>query len=279
MLIRCWGSRGSIAVSGRECLKYGGDTTCLEVVSGSGDLIIIDAGTGIRALGNELVKNGRRRMNIILTHPHWDHLSGFPFFKPLYRKQSDIHVRGPRTTRDSVMNIVSKTMSPPYFPVELEDINADISFHSTGPESFEIGGVKIRSIPLNHTNRGVGYRLEEGGRSFVFLTDNELSHPHPDGLKREDYERFSEGADLLFHDAEFTPEDYRRKKGWGHSVYVETVELALKAGVKKLGLFHHNQDRTDGEIDAIVKDCKKIITKRSSKLKCLAVATGTEIKL
>ncbi len=279
MRIKCWGSRGSIAVSGRKYLKYGGDTTCVEVVSNNGDLIIIDAGTGIRELGNELVRTGRNSINVIFTHPHWDHLSGFPFFKPLYRKDTDIHVRGPRTTRDSVMNIVSKTMSPPYFPVELEDISSDISFHATGPKSFEIGSVKIQSIPLNHTNRGVGYRLEEDGKSFVFLTDNELAHHHPEGRKAADYMKFSEGADLLFHDAEFTPEEYKNTKGWGHSVYLDTVELAMKAGVRKLGLFHHNQDRSDDGIDKIVRHSKRVIKENSSELKCLAVATGTEIKL
>ncbi len=279
MLIRCWGARGSIPVSGGEYLRYGGDTTSIEVVSSEGDLIIIDAGTGIRRLGNRIVKQDEGRINIMLTHPHWDHLSGFPFFKPLYRSNSEIHIRGPRTTQDSLMKIISRTMSPPYFPVELEDIHAEIEFHGTGPESFWIGPVRVTTIPLNHTNRGVGYRLEEDGKCFVFLTDNELAHPHPSGLGFDEYVRFSEGADLLFHDAEFTPEDYEQTRGWGHSLYTDTLNLALKAGVKRLGLFHHNQDRTDEEIDRIEKDCRRIIRENGSGLECFAVATGAEAEV
>jgi len=280
MLIRSWGSRGSIAVSGSEYLKYGGDTTCIEVVSKKGDLIIIDAGTGIRRLGNKLVKEKRLGINIIFTHLHWDHLSGFPFFKPLYRKESRIEVWGLRTTQDALKKIISKTMSAPYFPVDLEDINADIRFHSTGPESFKIGSVTVKTIPLNHPNGGVGYRLEEDGISFVFITDNELGgHRHPGGMRLEDYVLFSKGADLLFHDAEFTPKDYQRAKGWGHSLYPDALNLALLAGVKRFGLFHHNQDRTDKEVDLIVTACKRITAERRAKMNCFAVATGTEIDI
>ncbi|MBI5598901.1 MAG: MBL fold metallo-hydrolase [Deltaproteobacteria bacterium] len=279
MLIRTWGSRGSIPVSGREYLKYGGDTSCVEVVTDAGDLIIIDAGTGLRRLGSRCVAEGISRINLLITHSHWDHLCGFPFFRPLYRKGSDIRVMGPRTGQGSLKKIISKTMSHPFFPVELKDIRARIRFISTGTRAFEIGGVRIKGIPLNHTNRGVGYRLEEGGRSFVFLTDNELGHRHPHGRGYDDYVRFAEGAEVLFHDAEFTPGDYARVKGWGHSVYLDSLRLALDAGVKKLGLFHHNQDRTDKEIDGIVRECRGIIAKRRSRLKCFAVATGTEIKI
>ena len=142
-------------------------------------------------------------------------------------------------------------MAPPYFPVDLKNIHANIKFHATGEEGFDIGSVHIKTIPLNHTNVGVGYRLEEDGKSFVFLTDNELKHRHENGLKFIDYVKFSNGADVLFHDSEYTTEDY--KEGWGHSICYDSLELALKAGVKILGLFHHNQDRTDDEIDHIKK--------------------------
>ena len=276
MIVRCWGSRGSIAVSGKEYLKYGGDTSCVEVVSNSGDTIVIDAGTGIRALGNSLINEKRLKLSILLTHAHWDHLSGFPFFKPLYLKESVVDVRGPRTTQDSVKTMVSKTMAPPNFPIELEDIHASMEFHSTGPERFRIGSINVQTIHINHTNIGVGFRFEEDGKSFVFLTDNELAHPHPSGQSFDEYARFSEGADLLFHDAEFTPEDYKHTKGWGHSVYLDTVKVALQAGVAELGLFHHNQDRVDAEVDKIVKDSKRVIKENSSKLKCFGVASGSE---
>lgn len=280
MLIRCWGSRGSIAVSGKEYIKYGGDTTCIEVVSNAGDLIIIDAGTGIRALGNKLFREKTRKFNLLLTHAHWDHLSGFPFFKPIYGKGNTIKVYGPQPTQVSLKSIISKTMSSPYFPIELEDINAEISFLGMGHnEHYSIGSISITSIPLSHPNEGVGYRLEEDGKSFVFLTDNELTHHHPIGQDYSDYVEFASGADLMFHDAEYKKEEYKLTKGWGHSVYLDTVKFALDSNVKALGLFHHNQDRTDAEVKEIEKDCKRIIRENGSRMKCFAVATGTEVKL
>lgn len=277
MLIRCWGSRGSITVSGTEYIKYGGDTTCIEVVSDDGDLIIIDAGTGIRRLGNRLVAEGRHgRISLLLTHAHWDHLSGFPFFKPIYMSDSEITIYGPQPTQVSVKSIISKTMSSPYFPIELEDINASITFLGMGNKDYSIGPVNISTVPLSHPNQGVGYRLEEGGRSFVFLTDNELSYHHPTGLDYNGYVEFASGADLLFHDSEFNREEYRSTEGWGHSVYLDTVKLAMDARVGTLGLFHHNQERTDREVEAIEKECRKVIKENGSGLKCVAVGAGME---
>ncbi|HBG46305.1 MAG TPA: MBL fold metallo-hydrolase [Deltaproteobacteria bacterium] len=280
MLIRCWGSRGSIPVSGKDYIKYGGDTTCVEVISNSGDLIIIDAGTGIRRLGKRLVAEGQRKMHLLLTHGHWDHLSGFPFFKPIYRKESEIKIYGPETTQDSLKKIISKTMTAPNFPVEFEDINADISFLGMGPKSYSIGSVNISTIPLSHPNHGLGYKLEEDGRSFVFLTDNELAFRHPFGVGYDDYKRFCEKADLLFHDAEYKKEEYESEtRGWGHSTYLDTLDLAIGSGVKRLGLFHQNQDRTDAQVDEIVRECKEVIKKKGSSLECFAVAAGTEVSL
>ncbi|MBE9528653.1 MAG: MBL fold metallo-hydrolase [Proteobacteria bacterium] len=279
MLIRCWGSRGSIAVSGKEYLKYGGDTACIEVVGEGGDTLILDAGTGIRRLGTELMKRRKKEIHLLLTHAHWDHLSGFPFFKPIYSTKFDIKVYGPQETQASLKRIVSKTMASPYFPVELDAISADISFLGMGNKDYSIGSFNINTIPISHTNEGVGYRLEEGGRSFVFLTDNELKHTHPTGVTYSEYVEFVRGADILFHDAEFKKSEYRHTEGWGHSVFTDTVALALDAGVKSLGLFHHNQERTDKEIDAMVKEARELIRKKGKKMKCFAVAQDMEIEL
>ena len=279
MLIRCWGSRGSVAVSGREYIKYGGDTTCVEVVGRSGDLIIIDAGTGIRTLGNRLIKEKRFDINLLLTHAHWDHLSGFPFFAPIYNEECSIKVYGPQPTQASLKAIVSKTMKTPYFPIELEDIHAEITFLGMGNRGYSIGSVKITSIPLSHPNEGAGYRLDESGKSFVFLTDNELTHRHPTGLDYGEYVKFAKGADLLFHDAEYKREEYGRTEGWGHSVYLDTVNFAFDSEVKALGLFHHNQDRTDDEIDEMVEVCRGLVAEKGSRMEVFAVATGTEIRL
>lgn len=279
MIVRCWGARGSIAVSGKEFNKFGGDTACIEVRSNAGDIIVIDAGTGIRGLGNTLVREGAKNINLLLTHAHWDHLSGFPFFKPIYRKDTEIKIFGPQPTQDSLKSIISKTMTSPYFPIELEDINAKISFLGMGHNNYSIGGVKISTVPLSHPNQGVGYRLEEDGKSFVFLTDNELSYHHPIGLLYEAYVKFAKDADLMFHDAEYSREEYKETVGWGHSVYLDTLNLALDANVKALGLFHHNQERTDAEVEKIEAECQRIAAEKGSKMRVFAVATGMEIKL
>jgi ribonuclease BN (tRNA processing enzyme) len=280
VFIRCWGSRGSISVSGEKFLKYGGDTTCLEVVSNNDDLVILDAGTGIRELGNKLVSEGDKRViNILLTHAHWDHLAGFPFFKPIYMQDTKIRIYGPLSTQESLKSIISKTMSHPYFPIEFEDISAEITFHEMAQSKVEIGSFKVDSVPLSHPNQGFGYKFIEDGKSFVFITDNELTHEHVGGKGFDDYVEFSKEADLLIHDAEYTPEEYKLTKGWGHSVYLDTLNMALKANVRRFGLFHINQERTDEAEDSLVEDCKRIISEKESTLECFAVASGMEIEL
>ena len=279
MLIRCWGARGSIAVSGPEYLKYGGDTTCLEIRTKNDEVIIVDAGTGIRRLGNELLNEGRHEYNIIFTHAHWDHILGFPFFKPIYVKGARINFFGCPFAQQSVKDLVAKSMKPPYFPVNFEDIKAKIVFRGACKESFTIDTVRVTPILLSHPNQGLGYKFEGDGKSFVFLTDNELTLKHPGGLDYRDYVDFCSHANLLMHDSEFTEKDYVLKKGWGHSTYSDALRLALDAGVKQFGLFHHNQDRTDTELDEIVEDCRNTIRCRKSDLACLGVCTGTEIEL
>ncbi len=279
MFIRCWGSRGSIPVSGKEYIKYGGDTTCLEIRTQSDDIIIVDAGTGIRRLGNDLIKEGRYQYNFILTHGHWDHLMGFPYFKPLFLEHPEIRMhRGP-FHKKFMESMFSKVMAPPNFPVRYSDLKAKIVYEERRPEKFEIGSVTVIPIQISHPNTGKGYKFIEDGKSFVFLTDNELGFLHPGGLPASEYMRFCEGADLLMHDAEYTPQEYNLLMEWGHSSYMDVLEMAFKAGVKKLGLFHHNQERTDDEVDEIVEDCHKIIKKRRQDLECFAVGMDMSFEL
>jgi phosphoribosyl 1,2-cyclic phosphodiesterase len=273
MRIRCWGSRGSIPVSGAEYLKYGGDTTCIEIRAKSGDLIIVDAGTGIRRLGNQLVKEKCLTYHFLLTHSHWDHLMGFPFFLPLYRAESNMIIyRCPFPGRFSE-EIVSKLMEPPHFPVRYSDLKAKITYRDGCPSDFQIGSVTVIPITLSHPNSGSGYKFIESGRSFVFLTDNELGYIHPGGLPPSDYAILCAGADLMFHDAEYTPEEYQESIEWGHSTYADAMEMALKARVRRLGLFHLNRERTDAQMDQIVDICRREIADRKSRMECFAVGT------
>ena len=279
MLIKCWGSRGSIPVSGREYLKYGGDTTCIEIRTKTDDIIIIDAGTGIRRLGNELIKEKRYKYNFIITHAHWDHLMGFPFFKPLYDARTEIHMHRWPFHKKFMENMISKVMTPPNFPIRYSEVKAKLFYEDGSPDKIDIGSVTIISIPLSHPNKGTGYKFIEDGKSFVFLPDNELGYIHTGGVQYKDYMEFSLGADLLMHDAEFIPEEYEARILWGHSMFTDVLDLALDAGVKKLGLFHHNQERTDREIDNIVETCRQKINKSGKALECFAVGSDMTFKL
>ncbi|MBI9087757.1 MAG: MBL fold metallo-hydrolase [Desulfobacterium sp.] len=277
MFIKCWGSRGSIPVSGEQYLKYGGDTTCIQVVARSGETVIIDAGTGIRRLGATL--DAVDTCYLLLTHAHWDHVAGFPFFKPLFNSNKVVEIQNTTFSGQPVKEIFNTLMSPPLFPITPNDLTAQIRFRDDFTGRFTIGSLTIDTIPLSHPNGAFGYRLTEGNKRFVFLTDNELGLAHPGDQGFDGYRAFAKDADLLFHDAEFTPDEYPQRIGWGHSIYTEALELAMEAGVKRLGLFHLNQDRTDKEMDRIQADCRSRIKANNSGLDCFAVACDMEFTL
>lgn len=279
MMVKCWGARGSLPVSGREFIRYGGSTTAMEVRSSKGDILLIDAGTGIRRLGNKLLERHEHTFNMLFTHAHWDHIMGFPFLKPIYFEKTNINIYGSPCAQDTIRNIVAHTMEAPFFPVNFHDINGTINFHAECYTDFQIGSLKITSIPLSHPNGGFGYRIEENGKVFVFLTDNELSHKHPNSQSYNDYVDFAKDADYLIHDSEYRPEEYRLVKGWGHSVFTDSLQLAIDAGVKRFGLNHHNVDRTDEGVDRIIDDCRKIATEQKSDLDFFALTDETEILL
>lgn len=279
MRIKCWGARGSIPVCGRQYLKYGGSTTCLEIRTDNDELLIVDAGTGIRQLGNVLIHENRNTFNLLFTHAHMDHLWGLPFFKPIYKKGVYINVYGCPFAQKSTREILMSSMAPPFFPIPFEDLKAEMLYLSSCEEPFQLNSLEIIPIPISHPNRGLGYKFIENGRVFVFLTDNELTYQHPQGLTYDQYLKFVSGADLLIHDAEFTPEEYKLTKGWGHSVYLDALQIAMEGEVKQFGLFHHNQEREDKDLDRMVDHCNDIIGKKGAPLKCLAVAEGKEFNL
>lgn len=279
MIIRCWGARGSIPVSGPEYLRYGGDTTCLEIRTRQDEVIIIDAGSGIRRLGKKLVAEGRDDLFLLFTHAHWDHLLGFPFFEPIYRSDSTITIYGCNFMGDSVKSTLSPTMKPPHFPVHYEDISAGMSHLDACGNVFQIGSVEILTIPLSHPNQGVGYKFVEDGKSMVFLTDNELFYRHECAPCFEDFVAFCRGADLLIHDAEYNRHMYEKRVSWGHSCYEDALELARRAGVRRLGLFHHNQDSDDATVDFYVENCRRLIRDGGLDISCFALYQGWEQEL
>ncbi|PKN73984.1 MAG: MBL fold metallo-hydrolase [Deltaproteobacteria bacterium HGW-Deltaproteobacteria-10] len=279
MIIRCWGARGSIPVSGKQYLNYGGNTTCLEIRTKNDDILIVDAGSGIRELGNRLLSEKRYTYTILMTHAHWDHIMGFPFFKPIYSSKTSIDIWGCPFAQTSLKEMLARVMAPPNFPVNFDAINARISYQETCSESYQLGSMTITPIALSHPNQGSGYKFEEDGKCFVFLTDNELGFRHEGGLDYADYLNFSRGADLLVHDAEYTEEEYKKTRSWGHSVYKDALKLALEANVKQLGLFHHNQERFDDAVESIVNECHKEIALHGRDLTCFALRQGSELTL
>lgn len=279
MIIRCWGARGSIPVSGQKYWVYGGDTTCLEIRTRSDDIIIVDAGTGIRRLGNRLVEEGRNDATLFFTHSHWDHMIGFPFFKLIYDSQASLRLYGCPMSQGDMLTLLGAIMKPPHFPVPFQDIKASIDYRGQCANPATVDSVEVSTIPISHPNLGLGYKFREGDRTLVFLTDNELDHVHRGGASFEEYVRFCEGADMLIHDAEYTDEDYAVTRGWGHSLYTDALRLALEAGVARFALFHHNQDRSDKELDAMVADCRRRAAAAGSSLECFAASQTWETVL
>lgn len=281
MRIRCWGARGSIAVSGSEYVVYGGDTTCLEVRTASGHVIVVDAGTGVRRLGNALLAEGVRDMTMFFTHAHWDHILGFPFFKPVHREDSRITLYGCPMEQGNMELLLAKTMAPPHFPVPYHDLKAHIDYH---PQCLEetatmVHGMRVERIPISHPNMGLGYKFSESGKSMVFLTDNELHFPHRGGRRYEDYVEFCAGADLLLHDAEYTDEEYRLTKGWGHSTMRSALQLALDAKVRQFGMIHHNQDRPDDDLQLREASLRQAVAELAAPLQLFAVTQDMELFL
>jgi Metal-dependent hydrolases of the beta-lactamase superfamily I len=251
----------------------------MEVRSRKGDLIIIDAGSGIRGLGRSLAQKNIKNCTMLFTHAHLDHIMGLPFFNPIFKKGTTITVHGCSFNLPSYREILKGLMEAPYFPVDLDTVPARLVFKNPCAQPFTVGSIFIQPIFLSHPNGGLGFRLEENGSSFVFLTDNELDFPHPGGLSFDDYATFARGADLLIHDAEFTQKDYKHNRSWGHSTFTDAVRLGIKAKVKRLGLFHLNKERTDTQVDAIVKQSRALIKKNKSSMHCFAVGTSFEITI
>jgi phosphoribosyl 1,2-cyclic phosphodiesterase len=251
----------------------------MEIRTADDTIIIVDAGSGIRRLGSRLMAEGRFEYYMVFTHSHWDHILGFPFFKPIYREETSIHMCGCPFNQESVKEVIARVMTSPNFPVDFNNVQARISYHESCQSSIAIRSMTVTPIATSHPNSGIGYKFFENGKAFVFLTDNELAYKHPGGLDYADYVRFTAGADLLLHDSEYTEEEYLTKKTWGHSTYRDALQLALDAQVKRFGLFHHNQERTDAALDEIVAQCRQIIASRHGSLECFAAQEGMEIRL
>lgn len=257
MKVRFWGVRGSVAVSGAQVAWIGGNTPCLEVVH-EGHRIILDSGTGVRGLGEALVKEGGPTRAIMLfSHLHWDHLQGFPFFSPAYLPASELMLLGPGGDTD-LHRALARQMEPPSFPVTLAAMRARLGFGAArAGVPLEIGPFRVMPFELPHPQGCLGYRLEAGGQSFVYATDVELSS---EGLTPE-VGCHLEGADALCLDAQYTPAEYLGhgtvpRKGWGHSTMIGAAQIAAAVGARRLFLFHHDPAHNDEQVEAMTREAR-----------------------
>jgi phosphoribosyl 1,2-cyclic phosphodiesterase len=280
MRVRFWGVRGSLPVPGRKTERYGGNTSCVEVKSDAGTRVIIDAGTGIRRLGKDLMReefeSGKGTAHLLISHTHWDHIQGLPFFGPLYRAGNHLYVYARRRDDVHLRAVFASQTGDPYFPISIEAAKADISFRELADSArFEIGDVQVACTRLNHPFVATAYRLSVDGASVAYVSDTapfsdilfenqfiarpplgRSPLPEADLVKlremRDGVVRLCEGADLVIYDTMFTPDDYQKFPHYGHSRPRDALEVCRVAGARRLVLFHHAPERSDAEVDAIL---------------------------
>lgn len=282
MLVRFWGTRGSIAKPGPHTIRFGGNTSCVEVRSQAGTLLVIDCGTGAHDLGQALVREHPESLEgaLLISHTHWDHIQGFPFFAPFSRPGHRWDVYGPRDRPGSLRDALSGQMQRAYFPLSLEAFQATIRYHDLLEGSFRCGDVTVSTHRLNHPTLTLAYRLEADATTVVYCCDHE---PHAAGLvdgcgslSGEDlrYAAFLAGADLVIHDAQYTACDFPAKFGWGHSSAEYAVRICEEARVPRLVLTHHDPLRSDAAIDLILAGLRADLDRSGSPLEVLAASEG-----
>ena len=298
--LRFWGVRGSYSAPFESHLGVGGNTSCVEIRVDD-HILLCDAGTGIISFGNEMMKQKDiRKLLIILTHYHWDHICGLPFFVPAFVPDWDISIFGPCQAGKDIEEYVSAQMRAPYFPVGTETWLAHINYHEPSPDhKIEYGPLHIAYENVHHPGTTYGYRIKANGKTIIYISDNEclfleksitqkydgMSSEEKElyeSMRREEYEaelKLIEGADILIHDAQYTPEDYKSKRGWGHSCYIDTVNTAIAAGVKELYLYHHDPNYDDKHMEEIHQHSQQIVRERKASLICHLAREGTIIDL
>lgn len=298
--LRFWGVRGSYSAPFDTHLAVGGNTSCVEIRVDD-KILVCDAGTGIIPLGNELMQQSQiREMLIILTHYHWDHICGLPFFVPAFVPDWKIDFFGPGKSDKDIREFVSAQMRAPYFPVGTETWLADVGYlNPSENHELDYGPMHITYSSVHHPGTTYGYNIRVNDKNIIYVSDNECLYLNKairqkygefskeeqdlyDAMQKEEYEselKLIENADILIHDAQYTLEDYKKKRGWGHSCYIDTVNTAIDAGVKELYLYHHDPNYDDKAIEALYEHCLQIIEERSSDLKCHIAREGMQVDL
>ena len=288
MDVRFWGTRGSLAKPGPSTLRYGGNTSCVEVRAADGTLIVLDCGTGVHGLGQALLsapppQNG----HLLITHTHWDHIQGFPFFAPLFVPGNSWDIYAPGKLGQKLEQTLAGQMEYNYFPVTLEQMGAVIRFHDLGEGRFAIDGVQVTTQYLNHPALALGYRLESGGATLVYSVDHEPHVPNPVARPGEPPTHIEDrrhvdlltDADLVIHDAQYTIDEYAQKTGWGHTPAEWATDYGVAADARRLALFHHDPLRDDEALDRLVETCRERARAAGSHIEVFAAAEGQAIHL
>ena len=255
MRISLWGTRGSLPSAGPETVRYGGNTSCVELRDAAGALVVLDAGTGIRRL-SAAVERDIRRLDILLTHLHMDHIQGFGFFEPLFRPELEVHVWGPPSTTHDLRTRLTKYLSPPLFPVRLRDLPCRLHLHDVPMGSFMIASLEVHAALVFHPGPTVGYRFVERGHSLVYIPDHEPAlgaRAFPDTPRWTSGHDLAMGAELLIHDAQFTDQEYGSRVGWGHSSIDDTGRFAELVKARRLVTFHHDPSHSDDMLDRMAQ--------------------------
>ena len=297
--LRFWGVRGSYPAPFKTHLGIGGNTPCVEI-NIDNHLLICDAGTGIIPLGNKLVADGTQdRLLILLSHFHWDHISGLPFFTPAFIPKNNINFFGPGDSKEIIKKYIDGQMKAPYFPVGTEEWMANITYIDPKKRKIKHGPMEITYYSAHHPGITYGYKIKTKNKTIIYIPDNECLFldksikENTKGFSEEEITMFTKmneeeytgavktilNTDILIHDAQYTPEDYKKKKGWGHSCYIDVINMAIDANVKNLYLFSHDPNNDDEVIKNIQRECQKIIDNKNSSLKCFIAKESLEISL
>ncbi len=300
MKIRFWGVRGSIPAPGPDTIHYGGNTACVSIHTAAGGLVVVDMGTGLMHLGNQLMAGpfgqGAGRAAILLSHTHWDHIQGLPFFLPAYNPKNEIRVLGYEGARAGLGSILAGQMETPFFPVSLRDLPSNITIEELREMDFMVGQVQVLARFANHPGICAGYRLNTSGGSIAFFPDNEPYELLKAALADRDQSNLEEArifakaeraklveflreSDVLIIDTQYTDDEYQDHIGWGHGSLSRVVSLALDAQVRKLVMFHHDPSHNDDKIDEMLEGARMLVVESGRALEVEAAREGSEIWL
>lgn len=287
--LKFWGVRGSIPTPGPSTVRYGGNTPCVELRLSDDNFFVLDAGSGLRELGLKLLKSGKPiKSHIFISHMHWDHIQGIPFFVPALLPGNDFIFHGAEESYKTLEEILANQMNPINFPIEMNEMASSLKFEPLFEDSYTIDGINLETIYLNHPGSTLGYKFYINTKSIIYISDNE-PYPNPPNDNADDLGyvedanqklfEFVKNADILIHDAQYTPEEYKNRVQWGHSPYDFTVNVALKAKVKQLVLYHHDPVHDDAFVDEMLYSAQKISRDAGGELEIISAREGLQISL